>query len=186
MAFGCPKSRSLASICESPRQSVDQIRRRCHPAGGHLVLRSKNKKPALSFDWTACVARGPVRAKAGCRFSRICRALCKWMDKSALGNNVSDVPKLVKYSNSDSSHLLSKSVRHHLTCSWWAAGKYVLLWSFSQASLIPSYNICLSAWLTEFSFVATKISPLCVPGVACLWPGLLGFIKTALVIIFTV
>jgi hypothetical protein len=44
MASGCPESRSLASICESPRQSVGQIRRRCHPVGGHLVLRSKNKK----------------------------------------------------------------------------------------------------------------------------------------------
>lgn len=55
---------------------VDALLAKMHRCDAqHLIGPSssaKNKKPAETNDWTACKASGPVRAKAGVRFSRIC------------------------------------------------------------------------------------------------------------------
>jgi hypothetical protein len=69
----------LASICESPRQSVDQIRRRS-------ASRPENKQARLHC-LERSVLKGAQRAQnrqSGlCRFSRIYIALCKLTYKSA-------------------------------------------------------------------------------------------------------
>ena len=63
MASGCPESRSLASICESPRQSVDQIRRRRLP--GWEVPEKQKQKTRLTVLLTARWYEGPSKRQTG-------------------------------------------------------------------------------------------------------------------------
>lgn len=82
MASGCPESRSLASICESPRQSVDQIRRRRLP--GWEVPEKQKQKTRLTVLLTARWYEGPSKRQNGFgRFSSICTAPCNLTELGA-------------------------------------------------------------------------------------------------------
>lgn len=76
------RAAALASISESPRQSVDQIRRRGWPTGPTPQNTKTKQKTRRDSQQTARLSRGASKRQNGFgRFSRICIALCNLTGK---------------------------------------------------------------------------------------------------------